>query len=89
VAVAGVLHREGVQVELLAHLLELRVGRILERDPDEAARSREIAVDLAKVDVGELAALLVDDAVDEHEWANRLFAPHVTPLQSRALENLI
>ena len=64
VAVARVLDRELVQVELLLHLLELGLGGVLERHPDEAAGPREVVADLAHVDVGELAAVLVGDAVD-------------------------
>jgi hypothetical protein len=63
---ARVLDRKRVQIELFAQLLELGVRGVLERDPDEAARSPEIAMDLAQLDLGELAAFLIRDAIDEH-----------------------
>jgi len=64
VAVARVLHRERVQVELLAHLLELGLGGVAQRHPHEAAGPCEVVADLAPLDIGELAAFLVRDAVD-------------------------
>jgi hypothetical protein len=67
VAVARVLHRELVQIELLLHLLQLGFGGVAQPHPHEAPRPREIVADLALVDVGELAAVLVSDAVNEHE----------------------
>jgi hypothetical protein len=66
VAVARVLGRELVQVELLLHLEHFLVARVLHRHPDEDARLLQVVADLAPVDVRELAAFLVDDAVDEH-----------------------
>ncbi len=66
VAVARVLDGERVQVELLLHLGELGLGGVLERHPHEAAGAREIAADLALVDLRELAAVLVHHAIDEH-----------------------
>jgi len=66
VAVARVLDRELVQLELPAHLLELCVAGVAQRHPDEAAGLGEVVVDLALRDVGQLFSFLVDDAVDEH-----------------------
>jgi len=66
VAVARVLHRQLVQVELLLHRRELGIGRVAQGNPDEAVGTREVAADLARVDFRELAAVLVSDAGDKH-----------------------
>jgi len=64
----GVLHRELVKAELLLHGVELRLRGLAQRHPDEAARAREVGADLAELDVGELAPVLVSDAVDEQAF---------------------
>jgi hypothetical protein len=64
--VASVFHRQLVQPELALHGGKLGIARVGERHPDEAVRARHVGVDLAQLDVGELAALLIRDAVDEH-----------------------
>ncbi len=61
-----VLDRQRVQVELRLHRSELLRGRIPERNPDEAFRPADVSADLARLDIGELAAVLVGNAVDEH-----------------------
>jgi hypothetical protein len=66
VPVQRVLHREFVQVELVLHRVQLLVGGVLQRDPDEAVRPRQVLADLRDRNVGELAAVLVGDAVDQH-----------------------
>ncbi len=63
---ARVLHGERMQVELLLHLGELLDGRVAQRHPHEAARALQVVADVALVDVRELAAFLVGDAVDQH-----------------------
>jgi len=66
VAVARVLHRQLVQAELALHLQQVLLGGVAQRHPDKAAGPGQVVVDLALGDVGELAAVLVGDAVDEH-----------------------
>ena len=66
VAVARVLDREVVQAESCCIFVELFVGGIAQRDPDEAIRALEVVADVLDADVGELLAVLVGDAVDEH-----------------------
>ena len=95
VPVARVLHRQRVQVELLLHRGELVLGRIAQRHPHEAAGALQVVPDVALVDVGELAALLVGDAVDErHIWGSdgtpiesagyRPIRPHMPDISRRA-----
>ena len=67
VAVARVLDRELVQVEFLLHRGELARPGILQRDPDEAVGAADVVADVLGWDVGELLAVLVGDAVDQHE----------------------
>jgi hypothetical protein len=55
-----------VQPELLLHLDELGLVRLVERHPHEAAGPFQVLADLAAVDVRDLLAVLVGDAVDEH-----------------------
>jgi hypothetical protein len=64
VAVARVLDGEIVQAELALHLLELFGGRVLERDPDEAARPLDVLADVVDRTVGKAVAVVVGDAVD-------------------------
>ena len=66
VAMARVLDREVMQAELLLHLRELGIGRIEQRHPDEATGLLEVVADFLDLDVGELAAFLIYDAVDQH-----------------------
>jgi hypothetical protein len=67
VAMMCILDSELVKAELLAHLLELLGLRILQAHPDEAVGPLDVFADVLFRDVGELAALAVSDAVDEHE----------------------
>ena len=69
VPVARVLHRQLVQVELRLHLGQLLLRRIGQRHPDEAARPLQVIADLPLVDIRELLAVLVGDAVDQHGTA--------------------
>ena len=39
---------------------------VLERDPDEAVRARQVVADRLDRDVGELSSILIGDAVDQH-----------------------
>ena len=67
--VARVLHRQRVQLEFLLHPRQLFLGGIAQRHPHEAARPLQEVLDVALVDVGELAAFLVGDTVDQHGTA--------------------
>ena len=69
VAVAGVLHRQFVETELVLHDGQFTRARIDQRNPDEAFRTMHVLMDLVRLDVGELAALLVRGAVGEHAWS--------------------
>ena len=42
-ALDGVLDGQGVQLQLLVHLVELRLGRVLQPDPQEVARRAAVA----------------------------------------------
>ncbi len=66
VAVVGVLHRQRVQVELVLHLGQLGGVGVPQRHPDEAVRAADVGLDLALGDLGELLAVLVGDAIDQH-----------------------
>ena len=66
VAVLRVFNREFMQPELLLHRLKLSRLGIRERDPDETVRAGDIGTDFTYRNVGELAAVLVSHAVDEH-----------------------
>ena len=63
---ACILERKLVQPELLAHQLELLGRRVLQRDPHEAFGLRYVVADGLDLDVGELAAVLICSAVDQH-----------------------
>ena len=76
VAVARVLDGELVQAELLRHLVELLERRLEQRDPDEAIALAHVLADVLSGDVGELAAILVGNAADQH--ARRRAAPRRT-----------
>jgi hypothetical protein len=66
VAVPRVLDGQVVQAEFLLHLRELFGRRVLQRDPDEAARALEVLADVVDRAVGELRAVLIGNAVDQH-----------------------
>ena len=55
-----------VQAELRLHLDELFLRGVLQRHPDEAAGPGDELADVVDRAIGELAAVLVSDAVDQH-----------------------
>ena len=61
-----IFNSERMQVELLRHLIELFAGRLKERYPDEAIGTRDVFADVLDRDIGELAAVRVDNAGDQH-----------------------
>ena len=65
--VLRILDRQRVQIELRLHRGELLRRRVQQRDPDEAFRPADVSADLARLDVGQLAAVLIGNAVDEHD----------------------
>ena len=83
VPVLRVLDRERVQSELRLHLLEHVPVALEQRDPDEAARHREIAVDLVRLDLPEPLAVLVGDAVDQHRRCDLLGEQDPGPAELR------
>ena len=74
VAVHRVFDGQVVQAELLLRLLELGLGGVAQRHPDEAPRAREVIADGFDRDVGELGALLVRDAINQHELSSGIVA---------------
>ena len=64
--VPRVLHGELVQPELGGHLVELVVRRLEQRHPDEAIGPAHVFADVGSRDIGDLAAVLVRHAGDEH-----------------------
>ena len=68
--VAGILrvfHRELVQPEFVGKELELAGVRLEQRHPDEAVGTAHVLGDVLDGQVRELAAVLVGDAIDEHQ----------------------
>jgi hypothetical protein len=87
VAVARVVDGELVQAELLGHFVEFLVRRLEQRDPDEAVGPAHVLADVLGRDVGELAAVLVGDAADQHEvgpGSTRQAVPHDSRAEPRA-----
>src|SRR5689334_4093283 len=66
-ALARVLDRELVQVELLCHLVELRLRGLEQSHPDEAIGAMDVFADVGDRNVGELATVLVGNATDQHD----------------------
>ncbi len=65
--VLRVLHGKLVQPELMLHLDKLVVSGVAQCNPDETLGLVEVAVDVFPGDIGQLLAILIDDAIDEHE----------------------
>ena len=65
-AVAGVFDRQLGQVELFLHRVEFFARGLEHRHPDETLRPVDVTMYLAGLDVGELFAAFIRDAVDEH-----------------------
>ena len=61
-----VVDGEIVQAELLGHLVQLLPRRVDDRDPDEAVRPLHVFADILDRDIGELAAVFVSNAADQH-----------------------
>ncbi len=66
VAHQRVFDSEFVQAELFLHHAELVRTRVLQCDPDEALGPRNVLADVFDRDIGELAAILVGRAIDQH-----------------------
>ena len=66
VSVADVLECQLVQAEFMFHDIEFAGVRILQCDPNEAFRFGKVNTDVIDMDIGELFAVLVDDAIDYH-----------------------
>ena len=66
VALPRVLDGEFVQAELLGHQREFLIAGFEQRHPDEAIGPDDVVRDCFDADVGQLPAVLVRDAVDDH-----------------------
>ena len=75
VTLARVLDGELVEAELERHLVQLLARGLEQRNPDEAVRTADVFADVLNRDVGDLAALLVRDAADQHG----MNGPYVSP----------
>jgi hypothetical protein len=64
--VAGIFNRQFMQAKLSLHGFKLRWLRIRQSDPDEAVWLMNIEVNLANLNIGELAAILIGDTIDKH-----------------------
>ena len=78
VALARVLDGKRVERELLLHLVELRRGRLEQRDPDEAIGPGHVLADVLDRNIAELPAVLIGDAVDEHGGRERGRGPMIS-----------
>ena len=66
VSVPGVFDRQIVQPEFLLHFIELAIGRIAQRNPDETVWLFKIFADILNGWFGELDTVLVGNAIDQH-----------------------
>ncbi len=66
-AVVRVLHGQRMQPELALQFVQLLGKRVAQRHPDEALGLVQVAVDVFLRDIGKFPAVLIDDAVDEHD----------------------
>ncbi len=66
VPVAGVLDRQIVQPEFFLHFIELSIGRIAQRNPDQTAWLFKIFADILNGWFGKFDAVLVGNAIDQH-----------------------
>src|SRR5262245_35252632 len=64
----GVFDGQVVEPKLLLHLAELGLVGVAQGHPHEAVGAAHVVVNLLLGDVGQLLAVLVGDAVDEH-WS--------------------
>ena len=64
-----ILHGEGVQLELILHLRDLRGLRVAQSHPDEDAGLAEILMNVADVEVGELRTVPISHTRDQHEMS--------------------
>jgi hypothetical protein len=82
-AVADVLDRQLVEIELVLERAQLRFGRVLQRHPDEAPGVGQVMADVAHRDVGELLSAVVGDAVDQHVRVELVGPPGLEPGTNR------
>src|SRR5262249_22009278 len=71
VPLAGILNRQFVQRKFRLHGFKLRWLGILYGDPNKAVGLVDEEMDLINRDIGKLAAILIDDTVDEHVMSFR------------------
>jgi hypothetical protein len=63
---AGIFDGQLVQIKLSLHGCKLRRLRIRKSDPDKAIWLMDIEVNLANLNIGELAPILIGNAIDKH-----------------------
>jgi hypothetical protein len=63
-ALARILDREWMEIELRRHLVDLFRRRFEQRDPDEALGPVHVVADVGNRNVAELGSVLVGDAID-------------------------
>jgi len=67
-AVAGIFHRQFMQIELFLEIREFAGLRVFQRDPEKTFRAAAVGADGRRRElVGEPFAVLISDAIDEHE----------------------
>ena len=71
VALARILDGQLVQVELAGDLVELALRRLEHRHPDEAVGTMHVLAHVGDGNVGDLPAVFVGDAADEHDAGTR------------------
>ena len=64
--VAGIFNRQFVQAKLFLHGFELGGLRVRKSDPNKAVGLVDEEMNLVNRDIGELAAVLISDTIDEH-----------------------
>ena len=67
---AGIFDGQLVQAKLSLHSFKLSRIRIRQSDPNKAVRLVNIEMNLTDLNIGELAAILIGDTIDEHVMAS-------------------
>ncbi len=76
VTLARILDGELVEVELARDLVELALRRLEHRHPDEAVGTMHVLAHVGDGNVGDLPAIFVGDAADEHDPQRRSNGRH-------------
>jgi hypothetical protein len=89
VALARVFDGQFVQAELLGHHRKFVVVGVDERHPDEAIGPDHVVRDRLDADVGELAPVLISDAVDQHGERARIMAVGYAPERTLSMTSAL